>query len=344
MSRQACLALPLGPAHGAEPYGQALARWLPSSLPPASFNHPPTLQPWNPPPLSGVLNKLFAREASSRRRGLYLRTYAVLPLTEDCGILQWVNNLVPFKACCEEIYTAEGLYKRRWVGGWVGGGLPLLLWVPLLLLCCCHQLLPPAAAGGRPCGGMAGPGACHIRAVLCRCRKNSMQAAFLHTPLQALSEACCTSASQTCAPPKALPSTADHTRLPTRHMPHSPPPPPPPPPPPRRESPTLIKRQYDNFQGTRRGDLLDKVMAGLPPRMHRWLLQRFADPAAWLAARLGFTRTNAVWCMVGHVLGLGDRWGRCWGRGRAGCGCAMCDVSWLCVSAQVTGSLLGCVL
>ena len=48
-------------------------------------------------------------------------------------------------------------------------------------------------------------------------------------------------------------------------------------------------------------------MAGLPPRMHRWLLQRFPDPAAWLAARLGFTRTNAVWCMVGHMLGLGDR-------------------------------------
>ncbi len=49
-------------------------------------------------------------------------------------------------------------------------------------------------------------------------------------------------------------------------------------------------------------------MGALPPRMHRWLLQRFPDPAAWLEARLGFTRTNAVWCMVGHMLGLGDRW------------------------------------
>ena len=29
----------------------------------------------------------------------------------------------------------------------------------------------------------------------------------------------------------------------------------------------------------------------------------------WLAARLAFTRTNAAWAMVGHVLGLGDRHG-----------------------------------
>lgn len=43
--------------------------------------------------------------------------------------------------------------------------------------------------------------------------------------------------------------------------------------------------------------------------MHRWFLARFPEPAAWLAARLAFTRSNAVWCMVGHLLGLGDRHG-----------------------------------
>ena len=46
-----------------------------------------------------------------------------------------------------------------------------------------------------------------------------------------------------------------------------------------------------------------------PPRMHRWFAGRFAEPATWLAARLTFARTNAVWCMAGHVLGLGDRHG-----------------------------------
>ena len=62
---------------------------------------------------AGVLNGLFSKGDMSRRRGLHVRTYAVLPLTDDCGILQWLNNLNPFKACCEETYVQEGLYNRK---------------------------------------------------------------------------------------------------------------------------------------------------------------------------------------------------------------------------------------
>jgi serine/threonine-protein kinase ATR len=62
---------------------------------------------------AGVLNALFNSHSGARRRGLGLQTYAVLPLTEDCGILQWVNGLVPFKAACEEVYTAAKLYKKH---------------------------------------------------------------------------------------------------------------------------------------------------------------------------------------------------------------------------------------
>lgn len=61
---------------------------------------------------AGVLNSLLSKEASARRRDLRLRTYAVLPLTEDCGLLQWLNNLLPLKMCCEEAYAMEGLYKK----------------------------------------------------------------------------------------------------------------------------------------------------------------------------------------------------------------------------------------
>ena len=62
---------------------------------------------------AGVLNALFNSHSGARRRGLGLQTYAVLPLTEDCGILQWVNGLVPFKAACEEVYIAAKLYKKN---------------------------------------------------------------------------------------------------------------------------------------------------------------------------------------------------------------------------------------
>jgi hypothetical protein len=30
-----------------------------------------------------------------------------------CVLLQWVNNLVPFKAACEEIYIKQKMYKRH---------------------------------------------------------------------------------------------------------------------------------------------------------------------------------------------------------------------------------------
>lgn len=46
-----------------------------------------------------------------------------------------------------------------------------------------------------------------------------------------------------------------------------------------------------------------------PPLLHRWFLGKWTEPAAWLAARLAFTRTAAVWSMVGHMVGLGDRHG-----------------------------------
>lgn len=59
----------------------------------------------------------------------------------------------------------------------------------------------------------------------------------------------------------------------------------------------------------RRAELLDRVLENMPPRMHKWMLGRFPEPGAWLAARLAFTRSNAAWAMVGHVLGLGDRHG-----------------------------------
>lgn len=51
------------------------------------------------------------------------------------------------------------------------------------------------------------------------------------------------------------------------------------------------------------------MLALFPPRLHRWLLNKFPEPSAWLAARLAFTRTAAVWSMVGHLVGLGDRHG-----------------------------------
>jgi serine/threonine-protein kinase ATR len=54
---------------------------------------------------------------------------------------------------------------------------------------------------------------------------------------------------------------------------------------------------------------LEDVVRTYPPIFHRWFLATWAEPAAWLNARLNYTRSYAVWCMVGHIAGLGDRHG-----------------------------------
>lgn len=45
------------------------------------------------------------------------------------------------------------------------------------------------------------------------------------------------------------------------------------------------------------------------PRFHQWFYNNFADPTAWFESRMTFSRSAAVWSMVGHIIGLGDRHG-----------------------------------
>lgn len=44
------------------------------------------------------------------------------------------------------------------------------------------------------------------------------------------------------------------------------------------------------------------------PCFHRWFIEKFhADPTSWLEARSLFTRSTALWNIVGFIVGLGDR-------------------------------------
>ncbi|GIL92020.1 hypothetical protein Vretifemale_19512 [Volvox reticuliferus] len=138
---------------------------------------------------AGLLNALFGGHAASRRRDLRIRTFAVVALTEDCGILQWVEGLLPLKGAIEDIYITERVFNRKEWYSW-------------------------------------------------------------------------------------------------------------------------LRKFYETWsEPNNKAKQLSKVLEKLPPRLHRWFLTRFPEPATWLSARTNFTRTNAVWCMVGHMLGLGDRHG-----------------------------------
>ena len=59
---------------------------------------------------NSLVNKLLARDAQSRQRQLRIRTYAVVPLNEEVGLIQWVNNTQVLRHVLNLIYKERGIY------------------------------------------------------------------------------------------------------------------------------------------------------------------------------------------------------------------------------------------
>ena len=51
----------------------------------------------------------------------------------------------------------------------------------------------------------------------------------------------------------------------------------------------------------------NQIVSHFPTLFHEWFDRTFSVPAEWFEARLSFSRSVAVWSMVGHIVGLGDR-------------------------------------
>ncbi|KAJ8766984.1 hypothetical protein K2173_012493 [Erythroxylum novogranatense] len=139
---------------------------------------------------TAMINRLLSKYPESRRRKLYIRTFAVIPLTEDCGMVEWVPHTRGLRHILQDIYITCGRFDRQ---------------------------------------------------------KTNPQ----------------------------------------------------------------IKRIYDQCQGKMPEDemLKNKILPMFPPVFHKWFLTTFSEPAAWFRARVAYAHTTAVWSMVGHIVGLGDRHG-----------------------------------
>lgn len=55
-----------------------------------------------------VVNMYLHRDPESRQKRLYIRTYSVVPLNEECGIIEWVENLVPLRPVLMTLYKQKG--------------------------------------------------------------------------------------------------------------------------------------------------------------------------------------------------------------------------------------------
>uniref|UniRef100_A0AAY5KRD1 Serine/threonine-protein kinase ATR n=1 Tax=Esox lucius TaxID=8010 RepID=A0AAY5KRD1_ESOLU len=56
-----------------------------------------------------LINKCLRKDAESRRRELHIRTYAVIPLNEECGIIEWVNNTGGLRHILTKLYKERGI-------------------------------------------------------------------------------------------------------------------------------------------------------------------------------------------------------------------------------------------
>ncbi|XP_035663621.1 serine/threonine-protein kinase atr-like [Branchiostoma floridae] len=61
---------------------------------------------------NAIVNKCLRKDPESRRRQLYIRTYSVVPLNEECGLIEWVNNTHPLRQVLIKIYKEKGMYTR----------------------------------------------------------------------------------------------------------------------------------------------------------------------------------------------------------------------------------------
>ncbi|XP_050363920.1 serine/threonine-protein kinase ATR [Argentina anserina] len=138
---------------------------------------------------TAMINRLLSKYPASRRRKLYIRTFAVIPLTEDCGMIEWVPHTRGLRQILQDIYMNCGNFDR--------------------------------------------------------------------------------------------------------------------------DTNPKIKRIYDQCKGKipEEDMLKDKILPMFPPVFHKWFLTTFSEPAAWFRARVAYAHTTAVWSMVGHIVGLGDRHG-----------------------------------
>ncbi|KAJ4386405.1 serine/threonine-protein kinase M1 [Gnomoniopsis smithogilvyi] len=58
---------------------------------------------------NGMINRSLKRDAECSRRQLYIRTYAVVPLNEECGIIEWVDGLKTLRDILLGLYKTRGI-------------------------------------------------------------------------------------------------------------------------------------------------------------------------------------------------------------------------------------------
>uniref|UniRef100_A0A336KU49 Serine/threonine-protein kinase ATR n=1 Tax=Culicoides sonorensis TaxID=179676 RepID=A0A336KU49_CULSO len=57
---------------------------------------------------NNVINQLLYEDTDARQRRLYIRTYGVFPLNDECGLIEWVQNVTPYRNIVMRYYKQLG--------------------------------------------------------------------------------------------------------------------------------------------------------------------------------------------------------------------------------------------
>ena len=61
---------------------------------------------------NSMISRLLKKDAECSKRRLYIRTYAVTPLNEDCGLIEWVDGLRPMRDIILEFLKRKGIHPN----------------------------------------------------------------------------------------------------------------------------------------------------------------------------------------------------------------------------------------
>ena len=64
---------------------------------------------------NSMISRILKKDAECSKRRLYIKTYAVTPLNETCGLIEWVEGMRTLRDILLELYQARGItpqYKR----------------------------------------------------------------------------------------------------------------------------------------------------------------------------------------------------------------------------------------
>ncbi|KAH8372589.1 hypothetical protein KR009_000145 [Drosophila setifemur] len=57
---------------------------------------------------NGLVKRYLHHNPPARQRRLHIRTYAVLPFNEECGLVEWLPNLASYRSICMGLYAQRG--------------------------------------------------------------------------------------------------------------------------------------------------------------------------------------------------------------------------------------------